>query len=281
MDIKKITIKNNSYPKRLKNIYNKPKQLYVAGSIPQGFTLAIVGMRKNSPYGERVLKHILSHLKGVDLITVSGLAYGIDTFTHKFSLENNIKTIAVLGSGLNHIYPKSNTNLAQKIITNGGALISEYEPDTPPQAFQFPARNRIIAGLSDVLIVIEAAKKSGSLITAQIALEEGKDVWAVPGDIFHQGSEGTNALIAMGAYPLISVDYFMENYCLTGAQQNEDNNLSLGSSKILKLIRENPNLNIDAYFKMDKFDMSELIQILTELEIEGKITNNNGKINIL
>lgn len=194
-----ILFEEDLYPPLLKEISQSPLGLYLKGKLnPEKPKIAIVGTRHCTSYGQKATQKITSELKYSPLIIVSGLAEGIDTFSHLTALENNQETIAVLGSGFNHIFPKSNIDLAKR-ISQKGCLISEYHPDTLPAPYQFPARNRIVSGLSLATVVVEAPKRSGALITASMALEENREVMAVPGDIFSSKSEGTNSIIKQGA----------------------------------------------------------------------------------
>ena len=182
---KKIkTIKYNSkeYPEKLKQIENPPKQIYVLGNskILNNFSIAIVGCRLCSEYGKKMAQSIAYNLSKYNINVISGLALGIDTNAHKGSLMSIGKTIAVLGNGLDMIYPMQNIDLANKIIESGGAIISEYPVGVRPNKENFPARNRIISALSDGVVVIEAKEKSGSFITVECALEQGKDIFAIP-----------------------------------------------------------------------------------------------------
>ena len=203
MKIEEIFIENNDYPQQLKNIYDPPLKLYVLGNkqILQEKGIAIVGSRKATEYGKKVAFQFANQLakKGINII--SGLALGIDTYAHFGALQPQFtgKTIAVLGSGLDEIYPKENIELAKQIIKLGGCIISEYPLGTKPQKLNFPQRNRIISGLSKGVLIVEASEKSGSLITADFALEQGRGVFAVPGNISSKTSIGTNNLIKQGA----------------------------------------------------------------------------------
>src|SRR5680860_370396 len=177
--------------------------------------LAMVGSRKNSNYGQRVVQEILNKLgSNLKLITISGLARGIDTHVHLESLKNQIPTIAVLGSGLfkERIYPRENIYLANEIVNNGGLLLSEFPPDAQPKREHFPRRNRIISALSRGLLIVEARERSGALITARYGLEQNKEVLAIPGNIFLEEYKGTNRLIQEGAYPVLNykdiINYF-------------------------------------------------------------------------
>lgn len=212
--IKLISIQNKNYPEKLKNIYDKPIVLYVKGNekILNEFSLAIIGCRENTKYGETVTKQIASNLARKDIITISGLAKGIDSISQRETVNQKGKTIAVLGNGLDTIYPLENKRLAQSIIENGGAIISEYIIGTKIEKMNFPARNRIISGLSDGVVVIEAKKKSGTMITVDFALEQGKNVFAVPGNITSRNAEGTNELIKQGAKVITCVEDILEEY---------------------------------------------------------------------
>lgn len=180
--MKTIKIIDNNYPEKLKNIQNPPKQLYVLGdeTILNGFSLAIIGCRDSSEYGKKIAKNLSFKLSQRGINIISGMARGIDTFAHISCLSAGGKTIAVLGSGFEYIYPKENIELCKEIIKDGGCIITEYEPNIKPIGSNFPLRNRIISGLSDGVIVVEAREKSGSLITVDYALEQGKEVFAVP-----------------------------------------------------------------------------------------------------
>ena len=201
-EIKHVSLIDPAYPLLLKNIYDPPALLYYRGTlIMQKFTLAIVGSRRMSSYGKRALEQIFEEMAGQDLTIVSGLAYGIDAYAHQLAIKHRLRTIAVLGSGPddNSIYPRKHSSLAKEIIQKGGAVMSEFPPGTPGLQYHFPMRNRIISGLSHAVLVIEASEKSGSLITAQFALEQGRSVYALPGSIFCANSKGTNNLIKQGA----------------------------------------------------------------------------------
>ena len=180
--MKIIRIENEDYPEKLKNIDNPPKQLYVLGNekILDNFGLAIIGCRQYSEYGKKVAKDISFKLAKQGINIISGLARGIDSFAHMGCMVAGGKTVAVLGSGFNNIYPKENLELLKEIIRTGGTIITEYSPDVKPIGTNFPLRNRIISGLSDGVIVVEARKKSGTLITVDYALEQGKEIFAVP-----------------------------------------------------------------------------------------------------
>lgn len=205
--IKVITILDDYYPESLKNIYDKPIILYAKGNIEllKEKCIAIVGARKCSMYGKEIAKHLSYNLSSNNMCIVSGLAIGIDKYAHIGALEAGGNTIAVIGNGLDNIYPYENQGLAKRIVENNGLIISEYVIGTKPNRINFPARNRIISGLSDGIVVVEAKEKSGALITAEFALEQGKEVFAVPGNINSELSKGTNELIKDGAN--VVIDY--------------------------------------------------------------------------
>ena len=201
-----INIDVESYPQQLKNIYDAPISLYIKGKkeILNNKALAIVGCRQASEYGKKAAKYFAYNLAKNNFNIVSGLAKGVDSYAHVGSLcvENKQdcgKTIAVVGNGLDTIYPSENSKLAEQIIKSGGAIISEYPLGTKPDKMNFPARNRIISGISNGVIVVEAKEKSGTLITVDFALEQGRDVFVVPGNINSVNSVGTNDLIKQGA----------------------------------------------------------------------------------
>lgn len=209
MKYKVIKVDKNSrfYPERLKNIDCPPKQLYCLGNIEllnYQTTLGMIGSRNCSAYGEKAAKDFAFHLAQNEVCIVSGLAKGIDAFSHIGALNANGKTIAVLGSGFDNIYPKENEKLFQEIIKKEGLVISEYPLETKPLKYHFPARNRIISGLSDSVLVVEARKNSGTNITVDFALDQGKDVFVIPGNIYSKTSDGTNFLITEGAIPVLS-----------------------------------------------------------------------------
>ena len=212
--IKEIYINSGDYLERLRNIYDPPKKLYVLGNfkILKEKAIAIVGSRKATEYGKKVAFQISQELTKENINIVSGLAIGIDTYAHlgAISIQNQASTIAVLGSGIDEMYPKENTELARKIIQTGGCIVSEYPLGTKPNKINFPQRNRIISGLSEGVVVVEASEKSGSLITAEFGIEQGKEIFAVPGNIDNPLSKGTNQLIMDGAKMVLSSKEILE-----------------------------------------------------------------------
>lgn len=204
----KIDMNSKWYPDKLRNIDCPPKQLFCLGKLEllNQKSIAIIGSRNYSGYGKRAAIEFSKGLSKNGICIVSGLAKGIDAFAHSGCLSVGGKTIAVLGSGLNIIYPKENKELFSQIISNDGLIISEYPLNTKPEKQHFPARNRIISGLSNGVLVIEARKNSGTNITVDFALEQGKDVFVIPGNIYSKTSDGTNFLIKEGAIPVTSYE---------------------------------------------------------------------------
>lgn len=211
--IKKITLDNENYPTLLKQIYDPPKVLYVKGNtdILNNISVAIVGCRDSTKYGNKATQYFAYNLSKNNINIISGLAKGIDSFAHIGALQAKGKTIAVLGCGLDIVYPKENEDLFKEIIKQGGAIISEYPIGTKPKKNNFPARNRIISGLSRAIIVVEAREKSGALITADFAMEQGRNVFSVPGNINSITSVGTNQLIKDGAIPVCNYQDVLNN----------------------------------------------------------------------
>ena len=212
LGIRAITQASELYPRELKEIYAPPAVLFYRGELqPQARRLAIVGSRRLSRYGKSAAQEIARGLAAAGVTVVSGAARGIDTAAHQGALQEG-RTVAVLGCGVDVAYPAENRRLLEEIAATGGAVISEYPPGTRPNAPFFPARNRIISGLSAGTVVVEAAEKSGSLITAELALSEGRDVFAVPGSIYSATSRGCNRLIQQGAKLVMSAEDVLSEY---------------------------------------------------------------------
>lgn len=276
-DIRSISYLHSEYPKQLLELPDKPLLLYVRGNISFDFSqsLAVVGTRKCSSYGKTcgMLFTAATSKEGVTII--SGLARGIDGVAHSTALEHNGHTIAVLGSGLNHIYPASHKKLAEEIIANGGALISEYPPNTRPQPGLFPERNRIVAGLSKATLVVEAPKKSGSMITAGLALDYNRDVFAVPGNIFSDNFSGNHSLISNGAKIIAEISDILEEFGHTDTSEGDYIPQNNFEKQILDCV--NIEAAISTELLADKTDMSfaELQKTLSILEIHGIITKDH------
>ncbi len=279
-----ITIKDEEYPKLLKEIYDPPAVLYIKGQIkPEDeFSLAIVGTRKPTPYGIQVAEELTHKLSTAGLTIVSGLAFGIDTISHKACLENNKRTIAVVGSGIDQqsVYPTANRNLAERISDNG-AVISEYPIGTSAMPYHFPARNRIISGISLGTLVIEAAEKSGTFLTANHALGQNRQVFAVPGPIYSKYSVGPNNLIKMGAKLVNDVQDILEELNLTNAPQYQEARKIIPDNKEEEIILEilsaaNEPIHIDKIIIQAKLDSPVISATLSLMEIKGKVRNLGG-----
>jgi len=286
-NIKVITIKNNNYPRLLKEIYNAPYLLYYKGNIENinnNFNIAIVGTRKVSPYGKQVTEEIASQLAQNKITIVSGLALGVDSLSHLSAVNNNAPTIAVLGTGINNIYPTANRYLADKIIEKEGAIISEYPLGTLPLKHHFPARNRIISGLSLGALIVEAGEKSGALITARFALEQNREVFAVPGNIYNKNSIGPNNLIKMGARPITSATDILETLNLEQSEIFISNQKIIADTpieaKLLKYLTKEPR-HIDELARQSNLNISEVTSSLTIMEMKGKVKNLGGMNYIL
>jgi DNA processing protein len=281
-EIKTISIKTEEYPKLLKKISNPPKVLYVKGEIlPNKNCFAIVGTRLCSAYGKQVALEIAGDLAEAGLTIVSGLAPGIDTFSHLAVVERGKRTIAVLGTGVDEksIYPKSNLKLARKILETGGCLISEYPPGTPGSQFTFPQRNRIISGLSFGVLVVEAKEKSGALITAEWARKQGRKVFAIPGPIHSSNSRGCHYLIKKGVKLVENANDILEelNLPYLTSKVKQITGKTKEESLILEVLKEGP-LDIDKIIEKTKLSASIVASNLAILEIEGKVRNLGGNI---
>lgn len=266
-----------TWPQLLRELPEKaqPELLYVEGTLPpkDALIVGIVGTRKPTSYGKDVAHDVAFALASHGIIIASGLAVGIDTIAHEAALEAGTPTIAILGSGISRsvLYPYQNRNLADKIVAAGGAIISEYESETKPEAWTFPQRNRIIAGIAHTVIVVEAGEKSGALITARFANEYGRNVFAVPGEITSDQSRGTNALIKQGATPLLHSDDVLESLGIESSKliQGKDEAANDEEKKILEALTE--ELSIDEIIKLTGLKAHVVLSATTELEIRGMI----------
>ncbi len=279
-EIKKISIKDKNYPALLKKISGAPKILYYRGTLPTNKEkcFAVVGTRRPSDYGQQATIKITNELLDAGIVIVSGMAPGIDTFAHQTCVQRGARTIAVFGTGVDEksIYPRDNLQLSRDILKHGGCLISEYPPSTRATKFTFPARNRIVSALSLGVLVVEAKEKSGSLITANLAIQQKKKLFAVPGPIYTLNSKGPNSLIKAGA-------------TLTESAQDIFDVLDIDPKRVLqKIIAESPeeelifdalqegSLYIDAIIKKTKLSVPVVGSTLALMEISGKIRNLGG-----
>lgn len=281
------TIYDEYYPKKLKQIEGCPYLLYYKGSLEyiNNIAIAVVGSRKATGYGKWVAEKLTKELSQIDVNIVSGLAVGIDTIAHKTALNNDVKTFGVIGCGINVVYPKKNLDLFKQISDNNGAVITEYPFDIQPVAFNFHDRNRIISGLSDGVLVIEAQVKSGTLITAGHAANQGREIFAVPGNIDSLYSKGTNALIKDGAKITVSIDDIIEEIlelkervklktCIDISTLTDD------ELKIINCLKMEKN-TIDKMSIETKMDTGQLLSLLTLLEMKGVIIQTTGNKFIL
>lgn len=277
-----------SYPAHLKEIYDAPALLYYKGTLPTNneLMLAVVGARKFSPYGRQLTDTIVKELAENNLTIVSGLALGIDALAHQAALEVGGRTIAVLGTGLDkaNIYPSSNRWLADKILSEGGLLLSEYPLGTAPLRFNFPQRNRIISGLSLGTLVIEANIKSGSLITAKTALDQNREVFAVPGNVFSPLSSGTNWLIKQGATAVTEaadITAALDLSLLTNySKKDKQLNLTPAEGQLLPFLSQEAK-HINELVRISNSSAAQVASTLTMLEIKGLAKNMGNMMYVL
>jgi len=282
LNIKVTTILDSSYPKPLKEIYGPPPLLYHYGNLnlENDFCLAVVGTRKISAYGKQITSEITKNLARAGLTIISGLALGVDALAHESCLQAGGKTIAVLGSGLDQIYPASNRQLAQKIIEQNGAIISEFPLGTKPFKSNFPLRNRIISGLSLGVLVTEAGLKSGALITTKYALDQNREVFAVPGNVYSQNSQGPNFLIKLGAKTVTVASDILE---ILNLQQAHNFKTALKiipeneTEKILLDLLDAEPLPVDKLVIQSKLNISVVNSTLSILEMKGYVKNLGGQ----
>ena len=288
-DIKIITFEDESYPEYLKNIYDPPVILYMKGNMPEEEKyLAVVGSRKATSYGLNMAEVVSRELSKCGITVVSGMARGIDTFAHKGSLSAGGRTVAVLGCGLDIVYPYENKKLMEKIIESG-ACLSEFLPGTQPVAGNFPARNRIISGMSMGVIVIEAGERSGSLITANCALEQGREVFALPGNVNSLNSTGTNKLIKEGAKMVTSLEDILEEIGAYFSDDNKDSftkklkddkllkGLDKDEVKVVECLKLEP-AHIDSIANKTGLNIKVINSLVVMLELKGLVEQLPGKI---
>jgi DNA processing protein len=275
-----LTWDDPAYPPRLLNIYNPPPVLYVKGEIldEDQWAVAIVGTRGATVYGKEAARQIAGGLARSGLTIVSGLARGIDSEAHRAALDAGGRTIAVLGSGVDVIYPAESRNLAQAVIERG-ALVSEYTMGTKPEASNFPPRNRIISGLSLGVVIVEAGERSGALITGDFALEQGREVFAVPGNIFRRKSMGTNKLIQQGAKPVLSVEDILEELNLRMVSQQAEVRAIVPENEteaaLLEYITADP-VHVDEIGQKSGLPIAQVSSTLALMELKGMVRQVGG-----
>jgi DNA processing protein len=291
--IPRDSFKDHPLLARLLELHNVPEKINILGTLPKVTLdeygratpriLTIVGSRKNTTYGRQALEMLITSLKGEDVVIISGLALGIDGLAHRSALSNNLKTVSIPGSGLSEkvLYPSSHKSLAKEILSSDGALISELPHDTKAAPWTFPMRNRIMAALSDAVLFIEAEEKSGTLITARQALELGRDIGAVPGDIFSQTAFGTNMLIREGAYAITSPENLFDLLHLSQKDSDQEKgltikNYSTDEAIIMEILRE--PMDKDTLFNQTGLSFEDFISAFSSLELEGYLQETFGEV---
>lgn len=282
MLMQRKVLKPKNFPSLLKEIPSPPEELYLIGEFPpeEALFIGVVGSRKFSNYGKESCEKIISGLKNSsrEIIIVSGMAIGIDGIAHKAALRNNLKTVAIPGSGLDDkvLHPRSNVELSKEIVEKGGCLLSEFPWDMPASVYTFPQRNRIIAGLSHCVLIIEAAEKSGALITANLALEFNRTVMAVPGSIFSENSKGANNLIKAGATPVFSAEDILDAFDISHEIKNLQLNFTPAEQQIFSALTE-PMQKDDLIRKLD-MPSAKINPVISMMILNGAIKESGGEI---
>lgn len=274
---------------RLLELHDIPEQLYVLGNLPEitidiygratPRILTVVGSRKHTQYGKHAVEKLIASLSGSPVIILSGLAYGIDGIAHKTALNNHITTLAIPGSGLDKkvLYPASHIHLAEEIVSEGGALISELSPTTGAAQWTFPARNRLMAALSDAVLIVEAEIKSGTLITARQALDLGRDIGAIPGDIFSPTSTGTNLLIHEGAYSISNEEDLFAFLHLSRQETSKTEEVYTDDEQTIIETLSEP-MEKDLLLIKSSLSLEKFLSALSSLEIRGLIEESFGEV---
>ena len=280
-----IKLKQDQIPKPLLEIPQPPKILYLRGKLPsKDLTyLAVVGSRKFTSYGKDICQKLIHGLRGYPIVIVSGLALGIDSIAHQAALDSDLITLSFPGSGLDNsvLHPRTNIKLAQEIIDKGGCLLSELEPNWKATLYSFPQRNRLMAGISKAVLIIEAEEKSGTLITARMALDYNRDVLVVPGSALSANSKGTNNLIRQGATPITSSEELLEALGFEINQsiqtdQEKHLNYSKEELKIIDLLRE--PIERDELVRLSGMEIAKANALLSIMEIKDLIKEELGEI---
>lgn len=275
-----LTWQDEAYPQRLRNIAQPPPVLYLRGELlpEDAWAVAIVGTRRVTPYGRQVSEQIASFLAGSGVTVVSGLARGVDAIAHQAALRAGGRTLAVLGSGVDRIYPPENRALAEQICEHG-ALLSDYAPGTAPESANFPPRNRIISGLAMAVVVVEAGETSGALITAEFAAEQGREIFAVPGSILAPQSKGTNKLIQRGALPLLSASDVMQALNLTRIGQHKAARKAIPGdaveAQLMSALGDEP-LHVDEIRSQTGLPVEKVSATLIMMELKGMVRQVGG-----
>lgn len=279
-DIKILTWEDEAYPQRLKEIEQPPPVLYLRGKyLPEDvFAVAVVGTRRVTAYGRQITEELSAFLATNGITVISGLARGVDAIAHQTCLKAGGRTIGVLGSGVDRIYPPEHRALAEKMIEHG-AIISDYPPGTPPEASNFPPRNRIVSALSLAVVVVEAGETSGALITAEFAAEQGREVFAVPGSILAPQSKGTNKLIQNGALPLLSVNDLMQALDLTRMGEHKAARKIIPTdeteARLMNVLGDEP-LHVDEIRNQTELPIERVSATLALMELKGMVRQVGG-----
>ena len=280
MEIEVITRENPAYPALLKGIKNPPPQLYCCGdsTLLGNRSVAVVGSRTSTVYGRKTAAAISRRLAASGVTVVSGMAMGIDASAHEGALDVGGKTIAVLGCGPDVCYPPENKILMTEILRHG-LIVSEYAPGTPASRYNFPNRNRIISGICEATIVVQARNRSGALITAELAAEQGREIFAVPGNIDSPYNLGNNRLIREGASPLICTDDILEYLGISGANEEDaKERLSEREYQIFELLQKEGELSIDEVCMRTGMTPAYVNPILAVMEMKGFISSEMGRV---
>jgi DNA processing protein len=273
------SLRRNDLPELLRQIHDPPRTLFLRGSgsadVLEQAAVAIVGARACSPYGSQVARMLGRELAAAGLVIISGLARGVDGEAHRGALEADGITVAVLGCGIDRDYPAAHAELARRICERG-LVVSEYEPGVEPAPWRFPARNRIIAGLAAATVIVEARERSGALITADFALEDGREVFAVPGEITSTLATGTNRLLGQGATPLTSADDVLELFGLAASQRPAAPRISANAASVIERLTESA-ASADELARATGLEPGPLAAALAELELAGLATEADGR----
>ena len=283
-DISLLFYNDGDYPEQLKNIFDPPPVLYLRGhraGLGEA-QVAMVGARRASPYGLHVAESLARDLAAAGFGVVSGMARGIDTAAHRGALQGGGKTVAVLGCGIDVVYPRENAGIMQEIAA-AGAVVSEFPPGSRPEPWHFPVRNRVISGLSKIVVVVEAAEKSGALITANTALEQGREVMAVPGNVTARLSRGPNGLIKQGAAPVLGAGDILEELgagvLFTARHETAAGGLKLtDEEKLLDSIIDFEPVSIEALVQKSGLGAGQVMTALVFLEMKGMVRQMPGKL---
>jgi DNA processing protein len=286
--IQPLFITDDAYPKRLLNCYDSPTLLYYRGTanVNEARIVAIIGTRSHTDYGKAMTEKLVAELAAEKILIISGLAYGIDTVAHKAAIQNSLPTIGVLAHGLDTLYPSANARLAKEMVAEGGGLLTEFRSGTKPDKHNFPTRNRIVAGLADATIVIETDLKGGSMITAELANNYNRDVFALPGKVTDARSRGCNhliktnkaALFTSGTDLLEIMNWLPQPSAKKRVQRQLFVELTIDERTIVNLLTENEALPIDELYLQSNLSTSTVAGVLLSLELQGLVQSMPGKM---